>query len=224
MNENLLNVVRRIIEEKGDSALANPKLVSAIFADIARDEPKPQKNAFLKCIELGHAQMLKNAGEENRAEAMEKLAQQLHEEEGLDLKLCEETVTLLEAALFGKEKTKAETQNLCQKCMRTMQDDWDFCPYCGIQLKVPAGKLTISSNNTATVKPVSVSTGKSTTKKTTKKLEEDMVKRSAEVWICGRCNTANKFSRDFCQKCGKEFNPPLFLSNEKNNWKPSKLM
>ncbi|MDR1388519.1 MAG: hypothetical protein LBJ31_00885 [Treponema sp.] len=41
-------------------------------------------------------------------------------------------------------------------------------------------------------------------------LEEDIVRRSLEIWICGRCNTSNGFERDFCKKCGKEFNPPLF--------------
>ena len=40
-------------------------------------------------------------------------------------------------------------------------------------------------------------------------LEVDKIKRSLEIWICGRCNTTNDFDLDFCKKCGKEFNPPL---------------
>jgi len=40
-------------------------------------------------------------------------------------------------------------------------------------------------------------------------LEEDIVKRNLEIWICGRCNTINDFKQDSCKKCKKEFNPPL---------------
>jgi ribosomal protein L40E len=44
-------------------------------------------------------------------------------------------------------------------------------------------------------------------KKTT--IEEDVVFRSREIWVCGRCQTENAFELDNCKKCGKEFNPPL---------------
>jgi ribosomal protein L40E len=44
-------------------------------------------------------------------------------------------------------------------------------------------------------------------------LEEDIIRRSLEIWICGRCNTLNDFERDFCKKCGKEFNPPMVKPN-----------
>jgi ribosomal protein L40E len=46
-------------------------------------------------------------------------------------------------------------------------------------------------------------------------LEEDIVKRALEIWICGRCNTSNDFDRDYCKKCGKEFNPPMINYSEK---------
>jgi ribosomal protein L40E len=50
-------------------------------------------------------------------------------------------------------------------------------------------------------------------------LEEDIIRRSLEIWICGRCNTSNDFKRDFCKKCGKGFNPPIVRSNYGNTIK-----
>jgi len=40
-------------------------------------------------------------------------------------------------------------------------------------------------------------------------LEEDKINRDQEIWICGRCDTSNDFVLDYCEKCDKEFNPPL---------------
>jgi ribosomal protein L40E len=46
-------------------------------------------------------------------------------------------------------------------------------------------------------------------------IEEDIIKRSSEIWICGRCKTSNDFELDYCRKCGKIFNPPLTKSSGK---------
>jgi len=45
--------------------------------------------------------------------------------------------------------------------------------------------------------------------KKTAVLEVDEINRQSETWICGRCSRENSFELDFCEKCGKEFNPPL---------------
>jgi WD40 repeat protein len=102
MNNNLLNVIKQITAKYGESVLSEPKRVSAFFADLAREEPKPQKTALVKCLEHGFAQTLKNVPENERGNCKQKLAQRLHDEEGLDLALCEETLDLLAAALFGE--------------------------------------------------------------------------------------------------------------------------
>jgi hypothetical protein len=100
MNANLLNVIKQITAQYGDSILSEPKRVSAFLADLARDEPKPHKNALVKCLEHGFAQTLKNVPESDRANCKQRLAQKLHDEEGLDLGLCNDTLDLL-AVLFG---------------------------------------------------------------------------------------------------------------------------
>lgn len=102
MNSNLFDIIKRIVAEKGEDILCEPKRVSAIFSDIAKDVPKSQKTAFLKCLEHKFAQLIKETAENERANCKQQLAQKLHEEEGLDLGLCKETLDLLEMALYGK--------------------------------------------------------------------------------------------------------------------------
>ena len=103
MNSDLVTIVKQIVTEQGESVLSQPKRVSAFFSDLAQEVPKPHKNAFIKCLEHGFAQLMKNAAETERTKCKEDLAQRLHEAEGLDLRFCEESLNLLTAVLFGEE-------------------------------------------------------------------------------------------------------------------------
>jgi cation transport ATPase len=141
MNANLLNVVKEIVTQYGEQVLSEPKRVSAFFADLAKDEPKPQKNALVKCLEHGFVQILKNAAEPDRALCKQQLAQKLHEEEGLDLGLCGDTLELLAAVLFGEQLQK---RNLCKNCGKELQEGWKSCPYCSTSA---ASISTISASN-----------------------------------------------------------------------------
>jgi hypothetical protein len=108
MNTSLLTIVKQIVTEQGEAILDNPKRVSAFFADLAREVPKPQKTAFIKCLEHGFVQVLKNAGEADRINHKQRLAQKLHDEEGLALNLCAESLDLLETVLFDEVSKKPE--------------------------------------------------------------------------------------------------------------------
>jgi hypothetical protein len=102
MNTNLLNIVKRITADYGEAVLADPKRLKAFFGDLAKDEPKPLRTAFVCCVEAGALNALKaarNAGE--RAEHKEMLAQRVRDEQGLDRALCAESLDILEAALFA---------------------------------------------------------------------------------------------------------------------------
>jgi ribosomal protein S26 len=129
MNANLLAIVNRIVAEQGEGILSEPRRVSAFFADLAKDEPKPQKNAFVKCLEHESAQLLKNATEQDRVLCKQQLAQKLHDEEGLDPGLCGETLELLALVLFGEEKKKVN----CKNCGKELLEEWKTCPYCSTQ-------------------------------------------------------------------------------------------
>ena len=126
MNGNLLNVVKEMVGRYGESVLSEPRRVAALFADLAKDEPKPRKNAFVKCLEHGFAQMLKTVPEQERALCKQRLAQKLHEEEGLDLGLCGDSIGILAAVLFGDEQEKT----YCANCGKELQEGWKTCPYC----------------------------------------------------------------------------------------------
>jgi hypothetical protein len=102
MNTNLLNIVKQIVSEQGDSILSDSNRVKAFLADLAQDVPKLQKNVFLKSLEYKFAQILKSVPETERSNVKEQLAQRLHKEEGLHISLCEDTLDLLAAALFGE--------------------------------------------------------------------------------------------------------------------------
>ena len=101
MNTNLLNIIRQIIAHYGEDVLSSPQRLRAFFAEVAQDEPKSQKNAFLKCLELNFAQTLQDVSETEQGACLHDLARKLHEYEGLDLALCEESLNLLAAVLFG---------------------------------------------------------------------------------------------------------------------------
>jgi len=139
MNTNLLGIIKRLVAEQGESILCEPKRLYAFLADLARDEPKPHKNALIKCLEHGFVQALKEVPESERPVYKQRLARKLHEEEGLVLELCAQAVELLAAALFGEEQEKI----FCH-CGKELQEDWKICPYCGSGT-VPAGISAVAA-------------------------------------------------------------------------------
>jgi len=143
MNKNLLNVIKKIVEENGEAVLSDSRRVSAFLADLARDVPKPQKNALVKGLEHGFAQTLKDVSEQDRGLCKQRLAQRLYDEEGLDLGLCSETLELLAAVLFGEEQKKT----LCKNCGKELQEEWKVCPFCGAAVGSPIINSAISSGS-----------------------------------------------------------------------------
>jgi hypothetical protein len=152
MNTNLLSIINRIVAEQGEGILSDPRRVTAFFADLAKDEPKPQKNAFIKCLEHESVQALKNAAEPERDACKQKLAQRLNDEEGLDLRLCGEALELLAAVLFANEKKKV----YCKKCGKEIQEEWKTCPFCTVPTvadqapetdKLASSAISSGSNN-----------------------------------------------------------------------------
>jgi hypothetical protein len=106
MNTEFAAILKDLIAQHGDSILSDPRRVTAFLADIAINVPKPQRSAFIRCLEMDSAKALKNAAETDRPNTKQRLAQKLHEEEGLVLDLCVETLDLLAAVLFGEEIKK----------------------------------------------------------------------------------------------------------------------
>jgi hypothetical protein len=128
VNTNLLTVLKQIAAEYGEDVLADPARLRAFLSDLAKDEPKPLRLAFGRCLEAGAYTALKH--EPDRAErALRKtaIAQRLRDEHGLDAALSGEALDILEAALWGEAKPPL----LCKNCGKALQEGWKMCPHCG---------------------------------------------------------------------------------------------
>ncbi|MDR2597844.1 MAG: zinc ribbon domain-containing protein [Treponema sp.] len=153
MNANLLAIVKQIVSEQGENILYEPRRVTAFFADLAKNEPKPLKYAFAKCLEYESAQALKNTAEQDREVCKQQLAQKLYDEEGLDLELCKETIELLAAVLFGEEQKKI----YCKNCGKELREEWKICPYCST---IAADQAPETSQLAGSADPVGANTQK----------------------------------------------------------------
>jgi hypothetical protein len=129
MNTNLLTIVKQLIASNGENILGDPQRLKSFFNDLAKDEPKPLRLAFGRCIESGAYAALKTAPDAvERGARKTAIALQVRDEYGLDITLCAEALDILEAALFGENKPK---KALCLTCGRELEPDWTVCPFCG---------------------------------------------------------------------------------------------
>jgi uncharacterized protein (TIGR02145 family) len=96
----LLDIIKQIVAKEGEQLLSEPRRVKAFFSDLAKDEPKPKKLAFIKCLEYDFAKILKDVAKEERANCKESLAKKLNDDEGLELKICRESIDMLCSVLF----------------------------------------------------------------------------------------------------------------------------
>jgi len=103
MNNNLLNIVKQIIAERGEGILADPQQLKPLFSSYAKDEPKDERIAFGRCIEIGSWQELKSANSVNeRHRRMRNLSDQLNVKYGINKALCTDALDLLEAVMLNK--------------------------------------------------------------------------------------------------------------------------
>jgi hypothetical protein len=111
MNVTLLNIVKRIAADHGEGILGDPQRLKAFFSDLAKEEPKPLRMAFGRCVEAGAYAALKTAPDAaERASRKAAIAQRLRDTQGLDISLCAEALDVLEAALYGTARSQAAHQ------------------------------------------------------------------------------------------------------------------
>ncbi|MDR2484557.1 MAG: hypothetical protein LBD55_04085 [Treponema sp.] len=63
MNTNLLAVLKEISGKYGEGVLGDPERLRWSFDGLAKNEPKPLRNAFCLCIEEGAYSALKSAAD-----------------------------------------------------------------------------------------------------------------------------------------------------------------
>jgi len=129
MNANLLAILKQIIAEQGESVLADPPRLKALFSDYAKNEQKEERVAFGRCIEMGAYQELKKTSTANERQRVKTtLADQVNAKTGIDRARCAEALDLLEAVIFKPEQQSQGT--FCSKCGKELQKEWTSCPYC----------------------------------------------------------------------------------------------
>ena len=105
----LLTIINNITSQYGENVLTDAKRLKAFFADLAKDEPKPLRLAFERCVEAGAYNALKtapNAAERDSRKAI--LAKRIRDEHGLDIAFSGKALDILEAALFDSASTQEE--------------------------------------------------------------------------------------------------------------------
>ena len=162
MNTNLLNIVKQIVCEKGESILADSQKLKPLFKDMSKDEPKSERVAFGRCVEMGAYGELKSAGSVNeRKRRKTALTEQMHATTGIDKTQCAEALDLLEAVLFGMSATplspprvssapppssnvyfyynpQAQMQKIfCGACGKQLTAGSQFCDICGTMVGAP---------------------------------------------------------------------------------------
>jgi ribosomal protein L40E len=180
MNAEFTAVLQRLTAEQGNEVLFSVRKCRAFLADYTRGGHKKESRLLLQAIEAGAAKEL--ADVEDLAICKRKLTRDLRDDFFIAENAAADVINMLSFVLRG------DTAKL------TARNQENPAPQAGVK---PAASAPTprAAPKPAPVKPA---------------LEEDIVRRSLEIWICGRCNTANDFECDFCKKCGKEFNPPLF--------------
>jgi hypothetical protein len=101
MNTNLLNIVKRIINEQGEGILGDAARLKSFVRDYAKDEPKEDRVAFGRAVEQGFYLELKRAAPHERARLKTALAARLQSLSGFDAARCAAAVSLLDALIAG---------------------------------------------------------------------------------------------------------------------------
>jgi hypothetical protein len=102
MNTSLLASIKWIITKHGEDILGDPLRLKPFFIKFAKNEPKEERAAFGRCVEMGCYKELKKAQtEDERRKIKGDLTSQLQSKTKLDIQLCGGAIDLLDAAIFG---------------------------------------------------------------------------------------------------------------------------
>lgn len=96
----MLEIVRRIVAEKGEGILADVQKLKPIFSDYAKSEPKQERVAFGRCIEMGAYWELKSVNSSGRQTRKVFLADKMSGNTGIDWAQYMQALDLLEEVLF----------------------------------------------------------------------------------------------------------------------------
>jgi ribosomal protein L40E len=190
MRKDFVELTQKVVKERGKDILNNGRLTKALLMDYSHGECKNEINLFCRTIELGYPKKIMEAEDIGIVKSI--LVRQLTENNFIIEKVAVSIVSLL-ISLIKDIRYNGETT---EESIKKLEKDH------GEQTVVVSATKQVLKNKSLPANPV---------------LEEDIIKRSLEIWICGRCKTSNNFDRDYCKKCGKEFNPPFENNSSRND-------
>jgi hypothetical protein len=100
LNTNLLNIIKRIVAEQGESILNDPARLKPLVKNYAQNVPQDERRAFGRCIEAGFYRQIKVAktAEERRLIKAD-LARRLQGATGISAVQCSDALDLLDAVV-----------------------------------------------------------------------------------------------------------------------------
>ena len=102
MNTSLLASIKWVITKYGESILGDPVQLKKIFANYTKNEPKEERVAFGRCIEMGcYIEMKKAKNIDERSRIKANLTYKLQSSTGINIYFCRDALDILDAAIFG---------------------------------------------------------------------------------------------------------------------------
>jgi len=208
MNTSLLNIIRRIVNQEGESILTNPQRLKPLFADYAKNEAKEDRIAFGRAIENGFYMELKRVPPEDRNRVKTALVPRLQIMTGFDTRRCVETIDLLEAVMFTPAQSSQPQQPRHVPTNATYHAPLTYPNQYQQPQQVLPGQ---TSQGIMADEKYCFSCG-SVIKKMAQVCPKCGVKVGVEppqsCMLCSRCGTQLPFGSPFCNRCGQSLGMP----------------
>ncbi|WP_461255911.1 hypothetical protein, partial [Treponema sp. R80B11-R83G3] len=102
MNTSLLASIKWVISQHGESVLGNPSQLRKLIANHTKNEPKEERIAFGRCIEMGfYKELKKSRNIDERSKIKTELAFKLQIKTALNISLCKDALDILDIAIYG---------------------------------------------------------------------------------------------------------------------------
>jgi len=128
MNSEFIDILKKLIAEKGKEVLLNNVKCKAFLADYTRGEYKKESRLLLQALDAGVQKAIDTAGELDTCK--QRQIRVLHEEHFLTEEAAADVVDTLVLVLRGEQENGTSQNVVCSNCGKELQEGWTTCPYC----------------------------------------------------------------------------------------------
>jgi hypothetical protein len=108
MNRTILSSVKYIKTKHGEAILGDPVCLNSELVKYIKNEPKEERTAFGRCIEMGcYTELKKARSEDERINIKDNLALQVNNKHNIPLNLCHDVLDILDEVIFGSVSQKS---------------------------------------------------------------------------------------------------------------------